>query len=482
MLRGLFFPNAGVCMPEPDQTTPATPANGEDSAQMAPETATAETAPPDTAEDAGRKDATAPEPAVDPDATAAPVAKSGDRGFSQPLETAPPPARTFVPGQRVRGKIISIGDDNTIVSFSGRPEAIIPTLELRGPGGAILLRVNDPISATIAALGEPVLLTLGKKRALINAARMRTAFEEKKSVTGIVKSMNKGGFEIRVGGVRAFCPLSQIDNNYVQEPSTHVGQTYSFRVLRWEDGGRNIVLSRRAVLKEEDAARAVETRQRLEVGAEFEGLVTRVQPFGAFVDIGGLEGLLHVSRLGHTHVQDATTVLSPGQKIKVRITRLESAGKGKERIALAATDPGPDPWEEAAVKLREGEVVSGRVVRHAEFGVFVNLLPGIDGLLHISELGERTATPENLAEVVPAGETLQVRVLRLDLERKRVSLSMRLEAEAPRPRPREPRRGRVGRDRERREPQPTSPSPASNLTHTMAEQLGALRQKLQVRP
>jgi len=391
------------------------------------------------------------------------------------LETSASPS-TFVVGARVRGKIISIGEDQTIVSFTGRPEAVLPTAELRGPGNTLLLRVDDAISATVEAVGEPVVLKLGKKRALVSAARIRAAMEEKQPIKGLVRTVNKGGYEVRIGGVRAFCPLSHIERGHVADPNVHIGQTYGFRVLRWENGGRNIVVSRRGILKEEAATQAIATREKLAVDAEFEGRVTRVQPFGAFVDIGGIEGLLHVSRLGRGHVQDASQILSPGQVVRVRVTHIEHAGSAKERIALAAADPSLDPWETIGEHLHVGDIVEGRVARLADFGAFVNLLPGVDGLVHVSEIV--TDSADGAPASVKPGDAVQVRIVRVDRDKRRVSLSMRLTAPRPIERP-APRPPRDRRPHPREAPQAPS---GGALTHTMADQLLAARRKLQARP
>jgi len=456
-------------------------------------------------------------PPADDIAAAAPAIDAGDSAggiaepFSQPLEVrAPDPATaTLALGVKVRGKILSIGDEHAIVGISDRPDAILPTREFRTADGTLLLRVGDSVSLLVQSVEVPALVALDKRRLVLNALRLRIAHENHKPVTGAVRAVNKGGFEVRVAGVRCFCPLSQMDAALALEPQAHVGQTYSFRILRWEQGGRSIVLSRRAILREEAEVKAVETRRKLEVGAEFDGTVTRVQPFGAFVDIGGLEGLLHVSRMGRGHVTDPSHIVSPGQSLRVTVTKIDNAESGKARIALAASDLGPDPWTTAAEQLAENTVLRGHVVRLTEFGAFVNVLPGIDGLLHATEL-QRHA--EGGGAVPQVGDEIEVRVTRLDGDKRRVSLSLRLE---PPPRPavrelrdardgmgrdtrdarpggREPRGGRPGRprrdrdrdrDRERPGEHETTPFAAgSSLTHTMAEQLGALRGKLQIRP
>ena len=389
-------------------------------------------------------DASSDEVAAPPSPEAAPAGDAA--AFSQLIEARPTDPHALAVGQRVRGKIISIGDEQVIVSLSGRPDAILATRELRGPDGSMLLRLNDPVSAFVENVDVPLVLTLGKRRGLLNLAKLRTAYEEKKTVSGIVRGANKGGFEVRVQGARGFCPLSQIDFGMLQDPQTYLGQSYSFRILRWENGGRTIILSRRAILKEEAETKAVETRQQLAVGSEFEGIVKRVQPFGAFVDIGGIEGLLHVSRVGRGHFTDATQILTPGQTVKVRVTRIDdSAGSGKERIALTAPDFGPDPWETAGETLHAGDIVRGRVMRLAEFGAFVNVAPGIDGLVHVSELQPPAEGEEAPPQPPQPGDEIQVRIVRVDIEKKRVSLSMRLEPPPPRP-PREVREPREARE------------------------------------
>jgi small subunit ribosomal protein S1 len=492
MLAGFNEPptprvDAGVCMSDeslPDPT--AAPVAGAEAAIELPASVVPEATPAVTAP------ATAPEP------------------FSQPLEVrAPDPASgTLALGQKVRGKILSIGDEHAIVSVSGRPDAILPTREFRTADGTLLLRVDDSVSMLVQTVETPPLLAIDKRRLVLNALRLRIAHENHKPVSGAVRAVNKGGFEVRVAGVRCFCPLSQMDAAVALDPKSHVGQTYNFRILRWEQGGRSIVLSRRAILKVEAEARAVETRKTLAVGAEFDGVVTRVQPFGAFVDIGGIEGLLHVSRMGRGHVNDPGQIVEPGRAVRVTVTKIDAAGTGKERIALEARDLGPDPWEQSGEQLKENAVLHGRIVRATEFGVFVNLLPGIDGLVHATEL-QRSLDAGGAPLAV--GDEIDVRVTRVDGERRRVSLSLRLEPPPPRaaarearegrePRDgrdartggrearREPRGGRPGRprrerDRDRDGERETAPFAAgSSLTHTMAEQLGALRGKLQIRP
>ena len=447
----------------------------------------------------------APAPA---DAESAAELGGSEDDFSAELEVRDAPAAdtgALVAGQKVRGKILSIGDDQAIVSLSSRPDAVLSTREFRTADGTCLLRVDDTVAVVVQSVAVPVVLTLDRRRAVLNAARLRIAHEDKKPVAGLVRALNKGGFEVRVTGVRCFCPLSQMDAAFAADPQSHVNKTYNFRILRWEHGGRSIILSRRAILKEEAVTKAAETRKTLAVDAEFDGIVTRIQPFGAFVDIGGIEGLLHVSRMGRGHVTDPASLVAPGQTIRVRVTRIDDGNTGRERIALAATDLGPDPWSALPETLQENAVLRGRVMRLTEFGAFVNLAPGIDGLVHVSEL-ENRAEPD--AAPLRPGDEIEVRITRVALDKRRVSLSLRLEPPPPRPAAGEPRPMRGdprdarrnegdarprrdrdrGRDRDRdrdagRGREPASPfAEGGSLTQTMADQLGALRGKLQIRP
>ena len=391
-------------------------------------------------------------------------------------ESGDPKAQIKV-GDRLRGKIVSIADDYTFIDYAGRAEARIATTELRDKDQSVVLRIGDAVSATVSSIDDGVVLTLGRRRGVVHAAKLRVAFESGVPVQGVVKALNKGGFDVQVGGIRTFCPLSQIERTYVEDPQSYVSKSFTFRVLRWENGGRNIVVTRRAILEEEAAESAVETRKKLAVDAVLEGTITRIQPFGAFVDLGGLEGLLHVSRMGHGRVDDPKQVVKAGQKISVRVLLIENEGSKKERISLGMADMGPDPWETLTSNHQEGDVLKGTVARLTEFGAFIHLIEGVDGLVHISEISnERIQHPQ---EVLKAGQEVEVRILRIEGDKRRVSLSIRqASGEQPaRPR-REAREAREPRHPRRQESQPAASGP---LTHTMADQLGALKNQLKGR-
>jgi small subunit ribosomal protein S1 len=234
--------------------------------------------------------------------------------------------------------------------------------------------------------------------------------------------------EVTVSGLRAFCPISQLDARYVEDAAAWVGQRLSFRITRFEQGrgrGPNIVLSRRTLLEEEARKKAAEARALLEVGKVVRGTVTSLTSYGAFVDLGGIEGLLHVSEIGHGRVEHPQDVLAVGQQLEVEVTRIEppKGDKTQERISLSRRALLADPWEQQAGRLTPGTRHPGKVVRLETFGAFVELTPGVEGLLHVSELGgeQRLRHPR---EAVQPGDELEVTVTAVDLERRRISLSL----------------------------------------------------------
>jgi small subunit ribosomal protein S1 len=228
---------------------------------------------------------------------------------------------------------------------------------------------------------------------------------------------------VDVAGVRGFCPASQIDLRFVDDLSVYVGQRLTFRITRYEP--RNLVLSRRALLEEDNEKLAAVTRKNLVPGAVIRGKVTGFKPFGAFVDLGGIEGMLHVSELGFTRVDKPEDVLQLGQELDVTILSIEPGQDEKkgERISLSIKSLANDPWHDATAKLHEGARVKGTITRLQPFGAFVELSPGVEGLVHISELGagRRINHPK---EVVAVGQEVEATVLAIDPERRRLSLSL----------------------------------------------------------
>jgi small subunit ribosomal protein S1 len=356
-------------------------------------------------------------------------------------QSAPAPKKKDAKGsgqsQKVSGKILSIGEEWVFVDLGGKAEGRIAAAELKDAEGNLTVKEGDSIDATVTGTDpETGALLLrrkaggkGKKPADV-VPEIRQAAESNLPLEGLVTGLNKGGAEVQVYGMRAFCPLSQLDLRYVENPQQFVGQKLMFKVNRLEEGNRggrgpNIVLSRRQLLEEEQQARASETREKLQVGAVLHGRVTSLTTYGAFIDLGGIEGMLHVSEIGHTRTTHPQDVFQVGDEVEVQVIKIEKGKDEKrpERISLSRRALQSDPWNEAASRFTEGMEVPGRVMRTETFGAFVELAPGLEGLVHISEMGAGRRLNHS-REAVQPGQDVQVRVLGVDTGRRRISLSM----------------------------------------------------------
>ena len=316
-------------------------------------------------------------------------------------------------GELLRGEIVSISGDDAYVSYGGPSEAVIATAELEG------LDVGDTIEGTVVKTGQEIRISrkLIKGRASLEAVRQ--AFEAHLPVEGKVSGRNKGGFEVSVAGLRAFCPLSQVALGKIENPDAFLNQVLEFRVTEMSDDGRRIVVSRAALLKEAAAARAAETRDKIVPGAELTGRVKTLTPFGAFVDLGGVDGLLHVSEMSRRRVTDPKEVVQIGQEVRVKVIKVDNDGK---RISLSMKDQEPDPWGDVADRYPVGSAFNGRIVRSTDFGYFVEVEPGLDGLVHLSQLPLGVKPGDDSVSI---GSNVTGWVREVDPSKKRLSLSLR---------------------------------------------------------
>ena len=348
-------------------------------------------------------------------------------------------------GQRVEGTVVKLDDKMAFLDVGRKGEATIAIEELRDPDGTVTVAVGDKLTAFVVSTQGGVLLS----RIMTTGPQSRSMLEEAAGsgmpVEGLVTGVNKGGLEIDVSGTRAFCPLSQIDLRFCENPAAYVGQRLKLRVTQYSEGGRKVVVSRRAILEEEAASVVGDIRNQLRVGAQLRGKVVSLRDFGAFVDLGGgIEGLIHVSELAHGHVTHAKDVLTVGQEVDVLVLRIEAPKEPKEpakdadkkrrrapveRIALSLKSLAEDPWATARAAFPEGTVVTGKVVRLQPFGAFVELAPGIDGLLHISNIvGDRKINHPK--DVLAEGQMVEATVLSVHEGRKRIGLTLLSEADS----------------------------------------------------
>jgi small subunit ribosomal protein S1 len=316
-------------------------------------------------------------------------------------------------GELLRGQIVSISGDDAFVSYGGPSEAVMDAAELEG------LDVGDTVEATVIKTGSDIRISRKMLKGKASLDQLRGMYENRLPVEGKVTGRNKGGFDVSVSGLRAFCPLSQIALGKIENPDAHVGQTYEFRVTELSDDGRRIVVSRAALLKEAAASRADETRQRIVPGAELTGTVKTITPFGAFVDLGGVDGLLHVSEMSRRRVSDPKELVAVGQSVRVKVIKVENDGK---RISLSMKDQEPDPWSDVEDRHPAGTQFTGRIVRSTDFGLFVEVEPGLDGLVHFSQLPLGVKQGD---KSVAIGSTVSGWVREVDASKKRLSLSLR---------------------------------------------------------
>ncbi|MDQ6801485.1 MAG: S1 RNA-binding domain-containing protein [Acidobacteriota bacterium] len=321
--------------------------------------------------------------------------------------------KTPAQGELLRGQIVSISGDDAFVSYGGPSEAVMATAELDG------LEVGDTVEGTVVRTAPDIRISRKLARGKASLDQLRQIYEARLPVEAKVAARNKGGFDVNIGGLRAFCPLSQIALGKIDNPDAFIGQALEFRVTELSDDGRRIVVSRAALLKEQNAAKAEETRKAIVPGAELTGTVKTLTPFGAFIDLGGIDGLLHVSEMSRRRVTDPKDFVSVGQQVRVKVIKVENDGK---RISLSMKDQEPDPWADVADRHPVGSAFSGTIVRSTDFGLFVELEPGIDGLVHFSQLpfGVKQGDPS-----IAIGTHVSGWVREVDPAKKRLSLSLR---------------------------------------------------------
>ena len=329
-------------------------------------------------------------------------------------------------GDKVSGVIAKIDGENAFVNYGGRGEAIIRTSELLDKDGEALFAVGDQIEAFAANVEEEVQLTRSVSRTDGNTDALYKAFKAGMPVEGQVDAVNKWGMGVVFqGGVRGFCPISQIDTTYVESADEYRGKTFSFKVIEFRHQGRDIVVSRRALLESEQNKEAEAVRATLKKGARLQGTITRLQDFGAFVALGaGVEGLVHVSEISHQRVNQPGDVLQEGQEIEVVVLDTKGLGnRRKERISLSIKALEKNPWDAVREQFPAGTVATGKVDGLEDYGAFVELAEGVRGMVHVSEIADhRIAHPR---EVLSLGEEVRIVVLEADMRRQRLRLSIR---------------------------------------------------------
>lgn len=328
------------------------------------------------------------------------------------------------PGAIVRGTIVSIDKDIVLVDAGLKSESAIPAEQFKNSHGDLEIAVGDQVDVALDAVedgfGETI---LSREKAKRHEAwvELEKAYEEKASVIGVINGKVKGGFTVEVNSVRAFLPGSLVDVRPVRDTAHLEGKELEFKVIKLDAKRNNVVVSRRAVIEEENSAERENLLQELDEGVEVKGIVKNLTDYGAFVDLGGVDGLLHITDMAWKRVKHPSEIVSVGDEINVKVLKFD---KDKQRVSLGMKQMGNDPWEEIANRYPEGSKLSGQVTNLTDYGCFVEIQEGVEGLVHVSEM-DWTNKNIHPSKVVNLGDTVDVMVLEIDEERRRISLGLK---------------------------------------------------------
>ncbi|MCD6297653.1 MAG: 30S ribosomal protein S1 [Deltaproteobacteria bacterium] len=326
------------------------------------------------------------------------------------------------PGEKVEAVVIKISKEWVFIDIGGKSEGYIAIEEFLDDEGNITIKEGDNITAYfMSSRNDEKLFATRLTGDTMGNEYLEEAYHNRIPVEGLVEKEIKGGYEVKItGSTRAFCPYSQMGLHRVENADRYIGLHLTFKIIEYGEKGRNLIVSNRRVLEEERQEQKDALRESLEEGVTVSGEITSIREFGAFVDIGGLEGLVPVSEISWGRVDDINSLLSVGQKVDVAIKKLDWE---KDKFSFSLKEILPDPWNNVGIKYPEGSKHKGKVARLAPFGAFVTLEPGIDGLIHISELGKgkRINHPR---EVLEENQTVEVKITRIDEDKKRLSLTI----------------------------------------------------------
>ncbi|MER2493413.1 30S ribosomal protein S1 [Catenovulum sediminis] len=328
------------------------------------------------------------------------------------------------PGAIVKGTIVAIQKDVILVDAGLKSEAAIPAEQFFNAQGEVEVSVGDQIDVALDAVedgfGETI---LSREKAKRHEAwiRLEKACEDNETVTGLISGKVKGGFTVEVEGIRAFLPGSLVDVRPVRDTTYLENAELEFKVIKLDQKRNNVVVSRRAVIEQETSAERSELLSNLEEGQEVTGIVKNLTDYGAFVDLGGLDGLLHITDMAWKRVKHPSEIVNVGDEITVKVLKFD---KEKSRVSLGLKQLGSDPWSELAARFPEGTKLEGRVTNLTDYGCFVEIQEGVEGLVHVSEM-DWTNKNIHPSKVVNLGDSVQVMVLEIDEERRRISLGLK---------------------------------------------------------
>ena len=347
--------------------------------------------------------------------------RSNEDDFASLFENSYTDMESMEPGQSIETEIISISGDYIFLQLNGKSEGLLDAAEMMDKNGNLTVQEGDTIKVFFLSSknGEMVFTTrISGDKAGKNV--LENAYRSGIPVEGVVEKEIKGGFDIRIGDTRAFCPFSQMGLRRVEDAESYLGQHLTFKISEYSENGRNILVSNRAILEEEKKEQMEVLKKTLHPDMVVTGQVVKIQDFGAFVDIGGFQALLPVSEISRRRVDDISKALSVGQEIEASILNIDWK---KERISLSMRALMTDPWKKVGEKYKVGSKYPGEVARLTNFGAFVSLEPGLDGLVHISDL--RGDSRDGFDDETPKkGQRVTVLIDKIDVEQKRISLKL----------------------------------------------------------
>lgn len=357
--------------------------------------------------------------------TSQPQAAASDDEFEALLANEAVQRVAVYNGAQVEGTILSLssGSDTILVEISASQTGVMDKADLLEEDGTLKYKEGDAISAYVVSTKQGIQLSRSLGKSHQAGKDLELAQANRVPVKGKVVKDVKGGFEVMILNKRAFCPVSQIDSKYVEQKADYINKDFDFIVEKVEGNGRNIVVSRTALLKEKARLRTDELKAKVGTEEILSGSVTDLRDYGALVDIGGVEGFLHVSEISYARISRPSDILSRGENIKVKLLSIDDSGD-RPRISLSMKAVDQDPWLTVRERFKESENYSGKVLSFGKHGAFVQLEPGVDGMIHLSEMSweKRVHDP---SEVLSIGAMVSVRVLSIDSDQKRISLSLK---------------------------------------------------------
>ncbi len=328
------------------------------------------------------------------------------------------------PGSIVRGVVVAIDKDIVLVDAGLKSESAIPAEQFKNAQGEIEIQVGDEVDVALDAVEDgfgETLLSREKAKRHEAWLMLEKAYEEAATVTGVINGKVKGGFTVELNGIRAFLPGSLVDVRPVRDTLHLEGKELEFKVIKLDQKRNNVVVSRRAVIESENSAERDQLLENLQEGMEVKGIVKNLTDYGAFVDLGGVDGLLHITDMAWKRVKHPSEIVNVGDEITVKVLKFD---RERTRVSLGLKQLGEDPWVAIAKRYPEGTKLTGRVTNLTDYGCFVEIEEGVEGLVHVSEM-DWTNKNIHPSKVVNVGDVVEVMVLDIDEERRRISLGLK---------------------------------------------------------